>query len=94
MESVTLRDVDGLKNDERRSLETLLKQPLEQGQQVFIMTFRPGVVPDDATRRVAHAALLNELRAFQQGAVDQGVTLQEVDAAVDEAMSSVRPQSS
>jgi hypothetical protein len=94
MESVTLRNVQDLPSAEKRSLETLLEHPLEEGQQVFIATYRPGAVPDELTRRAAHEVLIKELHEFQRGAVDQATPLEEVDAAVDEAMSIVRPYSS
>lgn len=94
MESITLRDVHDLPGDEKRSLETLLKQPLEEGQRVFIMTFRPGVVPDEAARRRAHAALLETLGQAHEHARDKGVTAEQADAAVEEAMRQIRPRSS
>ena len=94
MESVTLSNVRDLPGEEKRSLETLLKQPLEEGQRVFIMTFRPGVVPDEATRTKAHAALLQTLDEAHGHARAQGVTPEEADAAVDEAMRQVRPRPS
>ena len=94
MESVTLSNVRDLPGDEKRSLENLLKQPLEEGQRVFIMTFRPGVVPGEATRLNAHAALLHTLDEAHAHARAQGVTTEEADAAVEEAMRQVRPRSS
>jgi hypothetical protein len=94
MESVTLSNARDLPGDEKRSLETLLKKPLEEGQRVFIMTFRPGVVPDEATRLTAHAGLLQTLDEAHEHAHEQGVTPEEADAAVDAAMGQVRPRPS
>ena len=94
MESKTFRDVRDLAGDEKRSLETLLRQPLEEGQRVFIMTFRPGVEPDEASRQRAHAALMQTLDETHRHAQEQRVTPAEADAAVEEAMRQARPRSS
>ncbi len=94
MESVTVRNVRELPSDEKQSLETLLKQPLEEGQQVFIMTFRSGAVPDEATRLQSHQALLRTLDAAHEHARSHGIPADEADAAVDEAMRHVRPRPS
>ncbi len=94
MESITLRNVGDLPSEEKRSLETLLEQPLEEGQRVFIMSFRPGVVPDEATRRQAHAALVRTLDKAHRHAREQGITPDEADAAVEEAMREARPRPS
>ncbi len=90
MESITLRDVHGLPSEQRHSLESLLKQPLEEGQQVFIMTFRTGVMPTDAARRQAHAEMVRTLDEAQAHARGLGVSPDEADAAVDEVMRHVR----
>ena len=94
MESNTFRDVRDLAGDEKRSLETLLRQPLEEDQRVFIMTFRPEVEPDEASRRNAHAALMQTLDETQRHAQEQGVTSAEADAAVEESVRETRPRSS
>ena len=92
MESNTFRDVRDLAGDEKRSLETLLRQPLDEGQRVFIMSYRPGVVPDDASRQKAHAVLMQTMDETHRHG--QSLTSEEADAAVDEAMQQARPRSS
>jgi hypothetical protein len=94
MESNTFRDVRDLAGDEKRSLETLLRQPLEEGQRVFIMTFRPGVEPSEANRQRSHAALIQTLDETHRHAQEQSVTSAEADAAVEDAMRQARPRSS
>ena len=92
MESITLRDVGTLPGDEKRSLEMLLQHPVERDQQVFIMTFRPGVVPDEEAQHRARKSLSRTLDAAQRHASARGVTAQEADAAVEEAMREIRPR--
>jgi hypothetical protein len=94
MEFVTLHNVQDLPGDAKRSLETLLKQPLEEGQRIFIMTFRSGTVPDEETRRRSHAALCQTLDEADQHAREQRVTAEEADAAVEDAVRQVRPRPS
>jgi hypothetical protein len=91
MESITLRNVSDLPGDEKRSLETLLKRPLHDGQRVFIMAFQPGVVPDEATRRDAQRAISDTLDQTEAHARGHGVTAEEADAAVEDVMKQVRP---
>ncbi len=94
MEAITLRNVGDLPSDEKRSLETLLEQPLEEGQRVLIMSFRPGVVPDEAARRQAHATLSATLDEAHRHALKQGISPEEADSAVEEALREARPRPS
>lgn len=90
MESVT-RNVSEIQAGEKQWLETLLGQQLSENQQVFIMVFTPNVVPDDGTRRAAAARMEQTFRQADAHASDHGVTADETDAAVQEAMDHVRP---
>ena len=90
MESITLRDVGGLPTEQKQSLETLLKHPLEEGQQVFIMAFRSGVMPDETTRQKAHAEMLRTLDEAQAHARALGVSAEQADATVEETMQHLR----
>ena len=90
MEHATLRNVTDLQGDKRTALEGLLGQQLSENQQVFIMVFTPGVVPDDETRQAAVARIEKTLNESERQAAARGVTPEEADAAVDEAMEHVR----
>ncbi len=90
MESNAFRNVGDIQEDEKRILEELLRVELDPKQQVFIMAFTPGVMPDDATRKAALDNIRTMIASAQQNVQDQGITSDEGDAAVDEAMNRVR----
>jgi hypothetical protein len=89
-EPIAVRSVKDIEGSEKRCLESMLGQKLRQDQQVFIMAFTPGAVPDE----VAHRTALAEIHDLQAKAAAyanaHGITEDEIDAAVDEAMQHVR----
>jgi hypothetical protein len=92
MEQVTLHDVQDIQADKRVWLEGLLGQQIRQNQHVFIMVFTPGAVPDERTRGTAAARIERTLDAAERHAAERGITAEEADDAVAEAMQHVRPR--
>jgi type IV pilus biogenesis protein CpaD/CtpE len=90
MESMTLHNVSEIAESDRAALEHLVGRPLSAEQQVVILTYTPGVA-DETTRAAARESLARTLAAAAQRAAERGVTAEEADAAVDEAMRHVRP---
>jgi hypothetical protein len=88
-----VRNVNDIDSADRQAIEHLLGRPLDADQNVFIMAFTPGATPDAATREQARKRLESTLAATQRHATDKGVTADEADAAVEEAMQHVRPRS-
>ena len=86
--------VTDIAEPDRRSLENLLGHPLAADQQVFVMVFSAGRVPDQATRRAAAESIRHTLEIVDQRRAERGVTEEEVDATVDEAMAHIRPRPS
>jgi len=84
--------VNGLSEPDRRSLENLLGHPLAADQQVFVMVLSAGKVVDEATRRAAVHSIRRTLEKVDRHRVSSGITDEEIDAAVDEAMEHVRPR--
>lgn len=82
--------VSDLAGNDRRSVEHLLGQSLQEDQQVYILAFKPGVVPDDATRQRALASMQQTFGKAEQHSRLQGASDDEIDAAVDQAMDQVR----
>ncbi len=82
--------VSELAGDDRRSVEHLLGRQLQEDQQVYILAFKPGVVPDEATRKRALASMQQTFSSAEQHARQLGVTEAEIDEAVDEAVDHVR----
>ena len=93
-ESLTIQNVKDLQDNGKRWLENVLGQHLKENQQVFIMVFTPGVEPDEATRRQALANVKQTMTQVEKNLTEQGVTEDEFNAAVDEAMEDVRPRKS
>lgn len=89
-EPLTVQNVKDLQASQKRCLESILGQELRDHQQVFIMAFSAGVEPDEATRRQALAGI-KELQAKAEAYANaHGITEEEFDAAVEEAMQHVR----
>lgn len=89
-EPVAVQNVKDLQANDKRCLEHLLGRQLQANQQVFIMAFTPGLVPDEATRRNALAGIHQIQAKAETHAKAHGITEEEIDAAVDEAMDHVR----
>ena len=82
--------VNEMGGDDRRSVEHLLGQALDEDQQVYILAFRPGVVPDENTRRRALASMQQTFAKAEQHAQQEGIADDEIDEAVDEATDRIR----
>ena len=93
-EPVTVENVKDIQAGGRRWLEDVLGQHLQEHQQVFIMVLSPGRAPDEAARRQARAGLEATFRKTDAYAQEHGVTDEEIDSAVREAMDHVRPGTS
>ena len=92
MESTSSRNVNDLPASERQTLEGMLGQPLGPEQRVFIMAYTPNAVPDKAAREAARAGLQRTFEKIDQHGAAHGITPEEGDAAVEEAMQHVRPR--
>lgn len=93
-EPLTIQSVKNLQDSGKRWLENVLGQHLKENQQVFIMVFTPGVEPDEASRRQALANVKQTMNQVESNLAIGGVTGDEFDAAVDEAMEDVRRRDS
>jgi hypothetical protein len=89
-ELLTVQNVKDLQNGAKRWLEDVLGQHLKESQQVFIMAFTPGVEPGEAARRRALASAESTMAQVEKNLTEKGVTGEEFDALVDEAMEQVR----
>ena len=89
-ELLSVQNVKDLQDSGKRWLEGVLGQHLKESQQVFIMVFTPGVEPDEATRRQALTNVERTMAEVERNLTEDGVTGNEFDAAVDEAMEDVR----
>ena len=89
-EPLTIQSVKSLQDSGKRWLEDVLGQHLRENQQVFIMVFTPGIEPDEASRRQALASIKQTMTQVEGNLAVGGVTGEEFDAAVDEAMEDVR----
>lgn len=90
MDATAIRNVNQIPADEKRALETLLGATLEPEQQVLILTYRPSVQADDGARQAARQRIAHTIAVSQEFALSQGVSPEEADAAIDEAMSQIR----
>ncbi len=87
---LTVQNVKDIDDGGKRWLGGVLGQDLKDSQQVFIMVFTPGVEPDESTRQRALADVQRTMAEAEKNLTKQGITHEEFDAAVDEAMEHVR----
>jgi hypothetical protein len=87
---IAVVSVRNLQANGKRLLEDILGQQLKQNQQVFIMAFTPGIVPSDKDRDDARAGLKQTWWKVDQHMKEHGITEEQFDAAIDEAVEQVR----
>jgi len=92
MESISSRNVNDLPASERHTLEGMLGQSLSPDQRVFVMAYTPNAVPDKSAREAARAGLQRTFEKIDEYGAAHGITPEEADAAIDEAMQHVRPR--
>ena len=85
-----VHNVRDIQDGEKRWLENLLGQHLEDSQRVFTMVLTPGIMADDETRRRAATNMERTFERTDAHAREQGITPEEADAAVQEAMDHMR----
>ena len=89
MESV-VRDVNSIESDERRIYESVLGHTLRENQRVIIRVVDVDQEPDEASRRAALSRAVEIARQGRAAVEAQGITAEEADAAIDEAIREVR----
>lgn len=94
MESIAVKNVKDIQATGKNWLEGVLGQHLEENQQVFIMLFTPGVEPDEVTRRAALDRMEKSWAKVGEHMEEHGITPEEFDAGVDEAMEQTRRRES
>jgi hypothetical protein len=92
MESTSSYNVNDLPATERQTLEGMLGQPLSPDQRVFVMAYTPSAVPDESVREAAAAGIQRTFEKVDEHAAAHGVSPEEADAALEEAMGHVRPR--
>lgn len=85
------RNVSQLASADRAALEHVIGRPLQPDQQILIAVLRSGERLD-LSREAARARLLKLLQRTSQHAAATGVTSDNADAIVAEAMAAVRPR--
>jgi hypothetical protein len=89
MESVT-RNVDKIESNERRVYEAVLGHALRDNQQVILRVIELRKEPDESVRRKASEEFHELCREGTENRQRQGISVEEADEALDEAMRAVR----
>ncbi len=89
MESV-VRDVNCIESDERRVYESVLGHTLRENQRIIIRVIDVNREPDEVSRRAALGRAAEIARQGRAAVEAQGITAEEADAAIDEAIREVR----
>jgi hypothetical protein len=88
METISCK-VDDLSASDRAALEHLLGQALNQDQYVSVIAYKARET-DNAVREAARQRIVLLLDRAAKHAAEHGMTAEEADAAVDEAMEVIR----
>ena len=86
--------VNDIPDAARRALEDLLGHHLEANQKVCVMVLPQTEEPDAEARAQAVERIRRRLSEIDKDMEARGVTTEEFNAAVDEAMEHVRPRPS
>jgi hypothetical protein len=89
MESIS-RDVKSLETDERRLYESVVGHALHENQRVIIRVVDLETEPDQQARRAAMSRAVEIARQGREAAKAQGITEEEANAAIEEAIRDVR----
>ena len=89
MESV-VRDVKSIAADERRVYESVLGHALRENQRVIIRVIEGEGDRDEPVRRAALGRAVEIARRGRAAAEAQGISVEEADAAIDEAIRETR----
>jgi len=90
METAITRSVGQIPTHDKQALEQLLGTPLAVQQQVFILAYTPGAIPDDGIRCEAKSRLQKRLADNQAFARQHEISPAEADEAIDEAIRETR----
>ena len=91
MESIT-RDVDKIESGERRVYEAVLGHALRGNQQVLLRVIELHKEPDESVRRKAMEDFHELCREGGENRERQGISVEEADQALEEAIRAVRSQ--
>ena len=89
MESI-IRKVDELNADERRMYESVVGHAWREDRRVITHVVELGAEPDGPTRKAAGQRAIEIARRGRASAAEQGVTSEEADPVIDEALHEVR----
>ena len=89
MDSMAVRNVKQMPRQQKQSLEDLVGRELQDDQKVFILAFTPGVAPTGQARAEAMVGIEKTWAKVDRHMQEQGVTEEEFDAAVDDAVQQV-----
>jgi hypothetical protein len=89
MESVT-RDVANIESNERRVYEAVLGHALHENQQVILRVIELKTEKDESVRRSARESFHELCREGTENRQRQGISVDEADQAVEQAIRAVR----
>ena len=90
MDRTAVCSVNTLDEPQRQAFESVVGSPLAPDQRVFILVYSPGAAPDEEKRRRAREKLDAIYQKADAHVAQLGVTQDEFDAAVDEAVENTR----
>ena len=80
------RDVKSIPLDDGQVYEAVVGHTLQDNQRIVIRVIELGGEPDEATRRAALARAVEIARQGRAAVESQGITAEEAEAAIDEAI--------
>ena len=89
-ELTSSQKVKDIEETGREWIEGVLGQRLDDEDQIYLMVYKHGSVPEESGRRAAFERIKALCEKAHRHAEEQGVTAEQADAAVREAIGYVR----
>jgi hypothetical protein len=89
MHNLSIQKAENLSSGVKAALESLLGRPLEAGEEISVMAFRPHEAPQGSARKHLAQQLSTQMNEMERRTQD--ASEQELDEILDEGMRSVRP---
>jgi hypothetical protein len=90
MEGKPFTNVADLSREQRLAVESMVGHPLDSEDMLFLVVMRPGQEPTAADKARARARLETLFEQIDHSAAERGITGEDADAAIDDAVRDVR----
>jgi hypothetical protein len=92
MEATSFSNVADLSQEQRLAVESMVGRPLQAEDRVFLVVLRPNREPTAEAKARARARVEQVFAQTDRYGQEHGITADEADAAIDQAVREIRSQ--